>query len=221
MTIFFDAVGTLIHLPQGPAWHYCHIAARHGWAPDLEQMQSAFGRAWKSQPPRPATGQPRPGDDRPWWEALVQQVLTACGVPAGLDRAAYFAELYEFFATGEPWAVYPEVLEVLTQLQGQHRLAVLSNFDLRLHCVLRELGLARFFEQVFVSSQVGADKPAPEIFHHALHSMGIAAADALHVGDEPALDGAGAAAAGVRCFLVDRPSTTLRDVLPLVAGPQR
>jgi hypothetical protein len=40
--ILFDAVGTLIHLPRGAAWHYREVAARHGLVLEEERLGVAF-----------------------------------------------------------------------------------------------------------------------------------------------------------------------------------
>ena len=51
----------------------------------------------------------------------------------------------------------------------------------------------------------GARKPDPAIFDAALELAGVRApSEALHVGDTPEEDVAGAEAAGIRCLLLDR-----------------
>ncbi len=84
------------------------------------------------------------------------------------------------------------------------RLAIVSNWDCALPEVLRALGVAERFELVAVSAVVGARKPDPAIFLHALGRMGVAPAAALHCGDLPEADCIGARRAGVRAVLVDR-----------------
>lgn len=81
-----------------------------------------------------------------------------------------------------------EVVDVLEKLGPQFRLAVISNFDGRLRMILEQLGIAKFFPHIFVSSEVGADKPDPEIFRRALKFLDLPADQALHVGDDPERD---------------------------------
>jgi putative hydrolase of the HAD superfamily len=83
-------------------------------------------------------------------------------------------------------------------------LGIVSNFDSRVLRILEGLDLARWFESVTLSSQVGATKPAGAIFARALAHHGVDAARALHVGDSPAEDYEGARAAGLRAALIDR-----------------
>jgi putative hydrolase of the HAD superfamily len=100
---------------------------------------------------------------------------------------------------------YPEVPGVLEALRARgHALAVVSNWDISLHEVLDRIGLRPAFDAVVASAEVGAAKPDPAIFAHALELLGERAEDALHAGDQPAEDVAGALAAGVAPVLVDR-----------------
>jgi putative hydrolase of the HAD superfamily len=215
--IFFDAAGTLIRLPRGAACHYVEVAARHGTDIPLEAMAAAFRAAWEEISAPPEIRTPRPDDDRGWWRDLVGHVLDRCAVPpSALDRDAYFAELYSEFVRPGVWAVYPEAQAVLTCLAGRFQLGIISNFDGRLRTVLAELGLAPFFQHVIISSEVGADKPAPWIFEEALRRAGVRAAEAWHVGDEPECDWEGGARAGLQVFKLQRPQNSLRDFLAVL-----
>jgi putative hydrolase of the HAD superfamily len=74
------------------------------------------------------------------------------------------------------------------------------------------LCIAEYFEAVVVSSEVGASKPHPRIFHAALKVVGVPAQECLHVGDEERADVVGARAAGIPAIRVERPVMTLLDV---------
>ncbi len=85
------------------------------------------------------------------------------------------------------------------------RLVVVSNWDVSLHDVLRDTGLAGRVDAVLTSAEERVAKPAPEIFARALERVGgIPAHRALHVGDSIATDVAGASAAGIPAVLIDR-----------------
>lgn len=216
--IVFDAAGTLIHLPKGPAHHYADVAARHGLTLDLSRLAHAFRVAWTTLPPPAATQSPRPDDDREWWRDLVNMVLDDCGVSRGdaFDRAAYFDELYAEFERPGIWECYPEVISVLDRLARDFTLAVMSNFDGRLRSVLNHLGLNRFFREIIISSEVGAEKPHPWIFQETSRRLGLAPDEILHVGDDPDADWRGAADAGYQVFELKRPSNSLRDLVVCV-----
>jgi putative hydrolase of the HAD superfamily len=84
------------------------------------------------------------------------------------------------------------------------RLVVVSNWDVSLNEVLERLGLAQMLDGIVTSAAVGARKPSPEIFEHALGVAGVAAHDAVHVGDSLAEDVVGARAAGIEAVLIKR-----------------
>ena len=65
------------------------------------------------------------------------------------------------------------------------------------------LGLARFFDTIVDSTEVGIEKPDVRIFEHALREMKVAAAEAVYVGDVFKVDVLGARAAGLRPILFD------------------
>lgn len=73
--------------------------------------------------------------------------------------------------------------------------------------LLTESGFPDFASYSF-SDEVGASKPSPTIFDHALTGLrrvlpDLQAADVLHVGDNPRADVAGATAFGMRAALVN------------------
>jgi putative hydrolase of the HAD superfamily len=72
--------------------------------------------------------------------------------------------------------------------------------------LLDRLGLGSWFDTIVVSHLEGLEKPRPELFLRAVARMAGTPGEALHVGDIPELDGAGAAAAGIKSVLVDRRS---------------
>jgi len=101
----------------------------------------------------------------------------------------------------------------LEKLQPRFHLAIVSNFDGRLRFILEHLGIAKYFVHVFVSSELGADKPDPAIYRRALRVMKLSTNEVLHVGDDPKRDWEGATAAGLSIFQLDRNRNSLRDLL--------
>lgn len=214
--VFFDATGTLIHLPRGVGFHYAAVARKLGVALEEEAINRAFREAWRTAA-RPRPG-PRPDDDKGWWRDLVREVTDRAGeVPGRFED--FFEELYARFAEPGVWALFPEVAEVLRRLAPARRLAVISNFDGRLRIVLEHLGVCGAFEELIISSEVGANKPAPEIFLEACRRLGVEPKEALHVGDDPEDDWAGAASAGLHAFQLRRPEGSLLDLAAFLDEP--
>ena len=212
--IFFDAAGTLFYLTKTVGYHYALVGAEIGLKLDGKQLDRAFHTAWKQMPRRPAADGPRENDDKGWWRKLVGHVFDQVAPSVReLDRDNFFEIAYEHFAEAGVWKLYPEVFGVLEQLRERFELAVISNFDGRLRLILQNLGISKYFAHVFISSELGADKPDPEIFRRALKIMHLNADEVLHVGDDPDRDWKAAKEAGLLVFQLNRPKNSLRDLL--------
>jgi putative hydrolase of the HAD superfamily len=220
--IFFDAVGTLIYLARPVGWHYALIARKYGLQVAEARMEAAFRDVWRARPARPPSTDPRDDDDRPWWRALALDVLRAAAPSAAdIDGEAWFDELYTHFAQPGIWLLYEDARRCLNRLQGWSRLAVISNFDGRLRRVLDDLGVSAKFESLFISSELGCEKPDRAIFRRALEFMNVEPERCIHAGDDPERDWAGAAAVGLGVFRVKRPSVTLDELhSTLESGPR-
>jgi putative hydrolase of the HAD superfamily len=94
--------------------------------------------------------------------------------------------------------------------------AVVSNWDVSLGAVLDRLGVS--VDAVVASAAVGAAKPDPAIFAAALDRLGVAPADAVHVGDSLEHDVAGARASGLRAVLLRRDGGRGPADVPVIAS---
>jgi putative hydrolase of the HAD superfamily len=212
--IFFDAVGTLFYLTRTVGDHYAAIGAEIGLKLDPEKLDLAFVSAWNQMPRRAAINGPRENDDKGWWRELVNLVLDQTAPSLNqLDRDNFFEVAYEHFAEAGVWELYPEVPEVLQQLRPRFQFAVVSNFDGRLRLILQHLGISKFFPHIFISSEIGADKPDPEVFRRALKLIELKPSEVLHVGDDRERDWEAAREAGLSIFRLDRSKNSLRDLL--------
>ena len=214
--ILFDAAGTLFFLTKTVGDHYAYVDREVGLDLDAQKLDRAFHPAWQQMPRRPAIDGPRENDDKGWWRELVSHVFDQVAPSVSeLDRDNFFEVAYEHFAEPGVWELYPEAPDVLEQLQPRFELAVSSNFDGRLRFILQHLGISKYFVHIFISSELGADKPDPEIFQRALEIMHLNASEVLEVGDDPERDWKAAKAAGLMVFRLDRPRNSLRDLLKL------
>lgn len=215
--IFFDAMGTLFYLTHNVGHHYALVGNEIGLSLDAARLDRAFHKAWKAMPMREPIDGPRPDDDKDWWRKIVEKVLAELAPDLNeLDSDNFFEIAYEHFVEAGVWEIYPEVVEVLEKLRPRFQLAVVSNFDGRLRMILEHLGISKFFSHIFVSSEIGADKPNPEIFRRALKFMELQPNQALHVGDDPERDWHAAGAAGLRVFKLERPQKSLTDLLEIL-----
>ncbi|MEN9202974.1 MAG: HAD-IA family hydrolase [Thermostichus sp. DG_1_6_bins_120] len=211
--LFFDAVGTLFRVRGSVGEIYAQVAGEYGVRVDPQALDRAFYRAF-AQAPRGAcpglTGSDLLAWERAWWQQVVQNTFGQLADQTGSRLVfpqfeVFFDQVFELFAGGEPWELYPETLAVLQTLQEQGiRLGVISNFDSRLLPVLKHLQLREYFSSVTLSTQVGYAKPDAQIFHTALKAQGIPASQAWHIGDSYSQDYLGAKAAGLNALWLDR-----------------
>lgn len=209
--VFFDVAGTLIRVRDGVGAQYARVAARFDVTADPATLAREFPRAFRAAPPMAFPGVPAhrvPERERDVWRGIVREVFAGAGAlpqfaPGAFD--AYFDAVYRHFEAATVWEVFPDVEPTLEALRARGcTLGIVSNFDSRVVRILEGLGLAAWFASVTLSSAVGATKPDPAIFAEALARHGVGSAQALHVGDAPEEDAAGARAAGLRAVLIDR-----------------
>jgi FMN phosphatase YigB (HAD superfamily) len=95
---------------------------------------------------------------------------------------------------------------ILEWTRARYRMALVSNFDHAptARLILNEHGIGEYFEAVVVSADLGWRKPRPEVFHRGLNAMGVAAGQAIFVGDNAEIDVAGAKGAGMAAIWVNR-----------------
>ncbi|HZP45573.1 MAG TPA: HAD-IA family hydrolase [Candidatus Binataceae bacterium] len=204
--VFFDAAGTLFDARVPIAESYARIAGRYGVERNAEAVNEGFRRAFHQAPPL-AFGPGREAAElraleHRWWREVVAQTFLDTAIFS--DFQGYFDELFAFFGEPDNWRVDPGAIPMLQRLRGDGlRLGIISNFDYRLYRILDGLGLRPYFDSITISSEAGYAKPAPEVFHVALAKHGATPLEALHVGDSPHHDGAGARAANIACVLID------------------
>jgi putative hydrolase of the HAD superfamily len=98
----------------------------------------------------------------------------------------------------------PEAPAALRRVQEAGLVAgVVSNSNGSVRAILEETGLAAHLDFIIDSAVVGVEKPDPRIFHLALREAGVAAAEAVYVGDLYSVDVLGSRAAGLDGILLD------------------
>lgn len=218
-TIFLDAVGTLFGVKGSVGKIYGQVARRYGVERDPQELDRAFYQAFKSAPAPlfPDTELPQLARlERDWWRQIVVQTFdqTLDQTFDQQDFEAFFTEVFDLFATPQPWQIYEETYDTLQALQDQgFKLGIISNFDSRLTAVLTALNLDPFFSTVTISTQTGWAKPQAQVFQIALQQAQISALEALHVGDSFSMDYQGAKQAGLSALWLDREQETNQQTI--------
>ena len=197
--ITFDAAGTLVVPHPSVGAVYAEIGRAHGLAVEDTELERRFRRVFKARRLHARTDEE--GEHR-FWRELTGEIFAPWADAATMDRI--FPELWGTFAEARRWRPCADMPPLFSALRARGlRLAVLSNWDSRLHGVIDGLDWRRWIDAVFISSELGAEKPSPEIFAKAAVTLGAAPHELLHVGDSLEHDIAGALAAGWHAAWLD------------------
>jgi HAD superfamily hydrolase (TIGR01509 family) len=96
-------------------------------------------------------------------------------------------------------------------------IALVSNCADTTRGLLEHLGVIPLADAVVLSCEVGSAKPSPEIYVTALADLGVAAADAVFIDDQPTYC-MGAEAVGVRPLQITRDGVTAVSAINAVSG---
>ncbi|MBY0277222.1 HAD-IA family hydrolase [Candidatus Binatia bacterium] len=217
--VSFDAGGTLIGIVEPVGATYARFARQAGFTADADVLDEGFRRAFTVAPPlAPPADHAGPllEFELRWWRAIVAASLAhALGDDAvgthGDAFERFFAATFAYYAEPTAWRVLPDACDTVRELHGRGlTLAVLSNFDARLHGLIAQLGFGAAFTAIVPSSEAGAAKPSPGAFMHlrrrvaATTGTDLPPTRWLHVGDSLHEDVAGARAAGWHAAWIDR-----------------
>jgi putative hydrolase of the HAD superfamily len=137
---------------------------------------------------------------------IVDRALLAIGC-SDADLPALTPGLLAAFRSHGPDHLdcYPGVAAALVAVRGRVPVACITDGDPHIQrAKLRALGLTDSFDAVVFSDELGRQfrKPHPAPFLRALDLFGVAAADAVHIGDRPNKDVAGPNSLGMRAIRV-------------------
>jgi len=87
---------------------------------------------------------------------------------------------------------------VLDYLHGKYEIAIITNgFKEVQYDKIRKSELTKYFRKIFISEEVGAQKPGKQIFEHAIRSMNAPKKSSLMIGDSWEADILGAMKFGI------------------------
>lgn len=209
--VLFDAGDTLLAPRESFGAVYARVLATLGVELTASDLEQGLRGCWSDTNGAIEPGVDRyamdPGGESAYWLRFVEGTLARTpGAPRDTALAARaVGPLRKAFRDPASWRVFDDVVPVLEALRrAGARLAVVSNWDSGLPALLDRLGLASWFDAIVVSHLEGMEKPRPELFLRAVARLRGTPGEALHVGDMPELDEAGARAAGIASVIVDR-----------------
>lgn len=88
--------------------------------------------------------------------------------------------------------------KVLDYLHGRYEVAIITNgFKEVQYDKIQKSGLSKYFSKIFISEEIGAQKPGKKIFEHAIKSMNAPKKSSLMIGDSWEADIVGAMNFGI------------------------
>ncbi|MGH9388196.1 MAG: HAD family hydrolase, partial [Vicinamibacteria bacterium] len=176
------------------------LAAKSGWNPAWieERLHATLGEKGRH------------------YHYLFNDVLAAIG----LDPQADLADVLDLFRTVEPpIEPFPGTRDLLADLRCRYRLGMItSGMQQVQENKIKLLDIAGYFEEIVYSSTLPENKPGRLPFQRLLGSLGVAAAAAVYVGDNPLFDFKGANEIGMLTVRVRNPEFDTTDVPPECDG---
>jgi putative hydrolase of the HAD superfamily len=196
--VLFDVDFTLCRPgPELSAERYARIASRHGVELDPSRYEQAREEAVLHLKRHPELLH-----DEEIWHRFTEEIFVGMGGPEAIASECA-TEIEAGWGVSANFELYEDVLPVLDDLRAHRlRLGLVSNGIRDLHEFVRHHRLD--VDAIVDSRTHGYVKPHPTIFEAALGRVGVAAEDAVMVGDSLEEDVGGAQALGMRGILVDR-----------------
>ena len=196
-----DAAGTLVRPWPSVGAVYGRTAREHGIEVSDDEVDTEF---YKTFGRLQTCKQTNEGEESEFWRQVVIQTFRPFARNKNLDPL--FEELWDLFAKGECWKLAEKAESTLITLRERgYELAVLSNNDARLRSVLADLKIDQAFDHLFISNELGCEKPELEIFRKVEQTMDRKPNEILHLGDSHSRDFLGARNAGWSALLYGEP----------------
>ena len=143
-----------------------------------------------------------------WWTELLERLGRFCEeLDIPVEDRKCIRTMFRDKVMYHPYRLYEDAEEMLTYCreQGFENYLLTNNYP-ELEAVVERLGLRHYFTDLFISSQIGFDKPRRELFDYALKRAQNPECCYM-IGDNPVADMKGGKDAGMRTILVHTKNT--------------
>ena len=200
--VSFDAAGTLLFPHPSVGEIYAEIMAKHGLPLRPTELEAEFRRSFVEARKDPAIADSEEREYRYWKDIVAASIDALATRPENFDRL--FEDLWTEFAKGSRWRLDVDTLALFDCLDElQIPFILLTNWDRRVYQVLSDHNILHRFAKIFVSSELGCDKPDPSLFDRVATTIGIQPRRILHLGDRLDTDVQGALDAGFQAAWID------------------
>ena len=209
--VAFDVNGTLVRILTQDAMDQifrsvAHFLTYQGIDLHRHQVRELYFEIMKQQ--QRASPEEHPEFDAvAIWRSVLDTHATAFTrtlPPGKLEQMPLFlAEMYRGISRCR-LRLYPHVREVLDVLRERHPLAIVTDAQSAYaRGELHKVGLLDYFDPIIVSGDHGYRKPDRRLFRFALDGLGVAAENALYVGNDMHRDIFGAREVGMKTVMVE------------------
>ena len=160
------------------------------------------------------------------WKLLEQGLLTRQQVKEsryeilfaelGVDYSAAEATAYYEGQLSQKGFMFPDTIRLLETLHGRYRMYIVSNGGSNEQSGrLLDSGIGKYFEDIFISEDAGAEKPSREFFDYCFgRRPEIEADETVIIGDSLTSDIQGGINAGVRTIWFNPDDLQAADIHP-------
>jgi putative hydrolase of the HAD superfamily len=209
--VAFDVNGTLVRILTDEGMEQIFRSAAHfltyqGIDLHRDQVRELYFRTLQEQ--QRTSPQEHPEFDAVGiWRSIVDGNATdfTRTLPAGkLAQLPLFLAEMSRGISRRRLGLYPHVREVLDILRGRYPLALVTDAQSAYtRGELHKVGLLDYFDPIVISGDHGYRKPDRRLFQFALDGMGVAAENALYVGNDMHRDIFGAREAGMTTVMFE------------------
>ena len=209
--VVFDVNGTLVRIltaddDEGIFRAAAHFLTYQGIDLHRHELRDVYFQLMKEQ--LRASPEKYPEFDAAGiWRSIIEGHGTdfTRALPAGkLQQMPLFLAEMARGISRRQLGLYPYVREVLDVLREHYPLAIVTDAQSSYaRGELHKVGLLGYFDPIIVSGDHGYRKPDGRLFQYALDGMGVAAGNALYVGNDMHRDIYGAREAGLTTVMFD------------------
>ncbi|CUM63417.1 uncharacterized protein PRCAT00000992001 [Priceomyces carsonii] len=219
----FDVFGTLYSPKRSVAHLYHEIASQEfGISKSLDSIEQDFPTVFnelQNRYPNYGKYDENINSCDEWWLEVIVKLFEIPHYLKDKKSADFCQRVLDHFAEGDAYALYDDVIPVLTELtRNGIKLIISSNSDLRMRKVVKSLGLSEFFlpDDIYLSYELGVSKPDKTFFDTVIDHCALSGSirnvslkpDLLekcwHIGDSYSKDFLGAIKAGWNGVYLDR-----------------
>ena len=209
--VAFDVNGTLVRILTDEGMEQIFRSAAHfltyqGVDLHRDQVRELYFRTLREQQRTSPEEHPE-FDAVGIWRRIIDGNATAYTrtLPAGkLEQLPLFLAEMSRGISRRRLGLYPHVREVLDVLRERYPLALVTDAQSAYtRGELHKVGLLDYFDPIVISGDHGFRKPDRRLFQFALDGMGVAAENALYVGNDMHRDIFGAREAGMTTVMFE------------------